>query len=207
MASIRLTLLDPDLSPSETNVECVASRPCSNLTLTFASIVFVHGLQGHAQGTWTYDGRKRDEASSAQLQAAIARSQEAEIEAEQRETPGRSRFKSPKTPFFSTLSRSKANLGKQIEPSRPESRTDKAVEGETGYEVETRKSTTDNPGFFWPRNLPEACAHARVMAFGYDSNVSKFFSGATNKNTFYDHAGDLLGALVRKRIDLVGDMK
>lgn len=53
--------------------------------------------------------------------------------------------------------------------------------------------------FFWPQNLPEECACARVMTFGYDSDVSKFFGGAANKNTFYDHAGDLLGALTRKR--------
>lgn len=39
----------------------------------------------------------------------------------------------------------------------------------------------------------------RVMTLGYDSDVAKFFGGAANKNTFYNHAGNLLGALVRKR--------
>ena len=45
-----------------------------------------------------------------------------------------------------------------------------------------------------------------MITFGYDSCVSKFFRGATNKNTFYDHAGDLLGALVRKRTQAVSTM-
>jgi hypothetical protein len=44
------------------------------------------------------------------------------------------------------------------------------------------------------------------MTFGYDSDVSKFFGGAANQNTFYDHAGDLLGALTRKRTNTVCTM-
>lgn len=41
------------------------------------------------------------------------------------------------------------------------------------------------------------------MTFGYDSDVSKFFGGAANQNTFYDHAEDLLGWLDRKRTHAV----
>lgn len=61
-----------------------------------------------------------------------------------------------------------------------------------------RKATATESVLFWPQKLPEACSQARVMTFGYDSCVSKFFGGAANKSTFYDHAGDLLEALVRK---------
>lgn len=66
-----------------------------------------------------------------------------------------------------------------------------------------KKAAAKTRVFFWPQNLPEACTRARVMTFGYDSDVSKFFGGAPNKNTFYDHASDLLGALVRKRTRVV----
>jgi hypothetical protein len=41
------------------------------------------------------------------------------------------------------------------------------------------------------------------MTFGYDSDVTKFFDGAVNKNNFYDHANDLLRALMRERPGLV----
>ncbi|MCJ1424016.1 hypothetical protein MMC29_001903 [Sticta canariensis] len=65
----------------------------------------------------------------------------------------------------------------------------------------TKKKSKSNVKnvFFWPQNLPEACARARVMTFGYDSDITKFFGGTANQNTFYQHAGDLLGALIRKR--------
>lgn len=34
---------------------------------------------------------------------------------------------------------------------------------------------------FWPQDLlPENCAAARIMTFGYDSDFSKFFNGAVN---------------------------
>lgn len=44
------------------------------------------------------------------------------------------------------------------------------------------------------------------MTFGYDSEVTKFFGGAANQNTFYQHAEDLLGALARWRQDTVCKM-
>jgi hypothetical protein len=59
-----------------------------------------------------------------------------------------------------------------------------------------------NP-IFWPQDLlPEDCAAARIMTFGYDSDASKFFDGAVNKNNFYDHANDLLRALLRERLGI-----
>lgn len=41
---------------------------------------------------------------------------------------------------------------------------------------------------------------ARILTFDYDSDVSKFFDGAVNKNNFYDHANHLLRALLRERL-------
>ena len=57
---------------------------------------------------------------------------------------------------------------------------------------------------FWPEELlPQDCPGARIMNFGYDSNISSFFSGPVNQNTFYEHGMDLLAALDRKRRDVV----
>ena len=66
------------------------------------------------------------------------------------------------------------------------------------------KHPDDADPLFWPQDLlPEDCAAARIMTFGYDSDISKFFNGAVNKNNFYDHANDLLRALIRKRQGLM----
>ena len=54
---------------------------------------------------------------------------------------------------------------------------------------------------FWPQDLlSQDCAAARILTFGYNSDVSKFFDGAVNRNNFYDHANDLLRALLRERL-------
>jgi hypothetical protein len=57
--------------------------------------------------------------------------------------------------------------------------------------------------FFWPNALPAGLEKARVLTWGYDSDISKFFKGAANQNTFYDHARDLLGDLATDRKDTV----
>lgn len=64
------------------------------------------------------------------------------------------------------------------------------------------ESQSDNPSdIFWPQDLlPQDCSSARILTFGYDSDVSKFFDGAVNSNNFYDHANDLLRALLRERL-------
>ena len=53
---------------------------------------------------------------------------------------------------------------------------------------------------YWPEDLlPNECEKARIMTFGYDSDVTKFFGGSANQNTFYQHAKALLFALDRYR--------
>ena len=58
----------------------------------------------------------------------------------------------------------------------------------------------DNETVFWPADiLPHDCKSARVLTFGYDSKVSKYFKGAVNQNNLFSHAKDLLFALIRER--------
>jgi ankyrin repeat domain-containing protein 50 len=51
--------------------------------------------------------------------------------------------------------------------------------------------------------LPRDCPNVRVLTFGYDSKVSKFFSGPTNQSKITDHASNLLQALRKERTNCV----
>ena len=124
-----------------------------------------------------------------------------------RKEPARnSLFRHLKTAIPHLLSSSSKSKGKAKEQTQLQSankKRDAAAERKVSHENGAEHAAAKNNSFFWPQHLPETCARARVMTFGYDSDVSKFFGGAANQNTFYDHAGDLLGALVRKRTNAV----
>ena len=104
----------------------------------------------------------------------------------------------------SPFSRSKGKHKEQTHSQRAGEKLDAAANKKLSLQDSIKNVAAKNSTFFWPQNLPETCARARVMTFGYDSSVTKFFGGAANQNTIYDHARDLLGALVRKRTDAVG---
>ncbi|KAM7211742.1 hypothetical protein V8F06_012875 [Rhypophila decipiens] len=56
------------------------------------------------------------------------------------------------------------------------------------------------PSAFWPRDmLPHDCPQSRILVYGYDSKVTKYMKAATNKNSLFSHAKDLLFALSRTR--------
>ena len=71
------------------------------------------------------------------------------------------------------------------------------------HEASANKSAAKQNKFFWPQHLPENCARARVMTFGYDSKGLDFYRGTTDQNPLYDRAGNLLEALVSKRTNAV----
>lgn len=57
---------------------------------------------------------------------------------------------------------------------------------------------------FWPADLlPNECPSARILTFGYDSIVTKFFGERVNQNHPSANAKDLLYALSRLRKDCV----
>ncbi|KAF8854985.1 hypothetical protein BDZ45DRAFT_596319, partial [Acephala macrosclerotiorum] len=100
------------------------------------SIVFVHGLQGHAEKTWTYQ----------------------------------SPLKTKKKGFWP-------------------------------WQKERSKTEEQPSGVFWPFDLlakrPEL-AQARILVWGYDSHVTKFFS-ANNQQNISRHGNDLMVALEQER--------
>ncbi|KAE8161884.1 ankyrin repeat-containing domain protein [Aspergillus tamarii] len=60
-------------------------------------------------------------------------------------------------------------------------------------------------GVFWPLDLlPEDCPDCRILTFGYDSLVTRFFAGPANQNSIHGHSKDLLYALGRSRGDCQG---
>ena len=58
------------------------------------------------------------------------------------------------------------------------------------------------PGVFWPESLlkkHEDCQTARIMTYGYDSDVIRFVGGPANLNTISDNGETLLVGLARER--------
>jgi hypothetical protein len=100
-----------------------------------ASIVFIHGIQGHPEKTWTH-GEKE----------------------------------SPK---------SKSGLAKIFRRKKP---------------VDSESSGTTH--LFWPKDLlAKDLPHTRILTYGYDSLVSKFFKGPANQSGILAHGEALLSAL------------
>lgn len=174
----------------------------------FSSIVFVHGLGGHARGTWEYRGPNRDPVSHVSQEEAVDRPSINESMGQSNAQEPQEEDVNPEEPakrsFFRHL---KNTMSRSSSPYlRSKGKTKERIKHSSSNEDRASKAAAKINDFFWPQNLPEACTSARVMTFGYDSDVCKFFGGAANKNTFYNHAGDFLGALVRKRTHAVCTM-
>ena len=57
---------------------------------------------------------------------------------------------------------------------------------------------------FWPFDLLRGdCPDARIITWGYNSVITKFFDGAVNQGSIFAHAKDLLFDLSRERRDCV----
>lgn len=71
-----------------------------------------------------------------------------------------------------------------------------------GYPLDSTSGPTilGSAPVYWPGDLlPSECPQARILAWGYDTVVTKKFSAPTNKNSLLSHAKDLLFALGRER--------
>ena len=189
------------------------------MTTYLSSVVFVHGLRGGPRETWTYRGKERDHypvldgsqlettnrplgderQSTHATESSHARSVETagvigERDAQQTQGEQRHQLEPKKTSVLRRLKTRLSPVSKKKGDAAPPARV--------SHEDNAKKPAAKQNEFFWPQHLPKTCAGARVMTFGYKSNVVNFFE-TTNQNTFYDHAEDLLGALVRKRTNAV----
>ncbi|KAI1609010.1 hypothetical protein EDD37DRAFT_673546 [Exophiala viscosa] len=63
----------------------------------------------------------------------------------------------------------------------------------------------DVPAGFWPANLlRKDFPDARILTYGYDSQVSNFFSGGANQNNIIEIANAFLNDLAAQRVDARG---
>jgi predicted alpha/beta hydrolase family esterase len=140
-----------------------------------ASIVFVHGLQGHPHRTWT------NTKSSKTLKRALS----IHARTPKEEKPPEKRLRS----WISKVSRRrrKTEIAPTVEPSLGTAPANDAPENPSRSPV------------FWPADLlPALCPRARVLMYGYDTKVTNYMASPTNKNSIYSHAKDLLFALSRE---------
>lgn len=138
------------------------------------SIVLIHGLQGHPYKTWAREVSYRD----MPLRASSFP-----------EAPGvhdGSRIYHRVVPEFLEMSSDSSKTG-------PNS-------GQKGYGKSKGGGDVKRNKVFWPKDLlPIQYPNARVLVYGYDSNVSKFMSGPTNENSIHSHGKDLLFSLAASR--------
>lgn len=100
--------------------------------------------------------------------------------------PARSPFK---LPFRAHLLGSGSRSREKTNPSKS-----------TISQLPQNQSTQSSDAVFWPRDLlPLDCDNIRIMTWGYESNVSRFFSGSVDKGNIFDHAKNLMYSLHRLR--------
>ncbi len=140
--------------------------------------MFVHGLQGHPQKTWSC---KRVEPGPAYPPSAINASRSHTLKAGPPSSPG---TPPPERKKF---------LG--IFPHR---RKQSRLVDDVGSSQDGDNSDIDS--IYWPKDLlPVDCPTARIMTWGYDTVITKGLSAPTNKSNIFSHAKDLLYALDRER--------
>jgi hypothetical protein len=141
--------------------------------LTIFSIVFVHGLQGHPQGTWS----KRASKSKSTRQNLRLSSKASK--------PDNPRAPHPLKLF---LTRERSNYESSVGG-------DGSRDGEEGRE----NGDESDQEVFWPRDLLKPdIPRARIMTFGYDTKITRGYK-ATNQGNIFSHAGDMLYALEATR--------
>ncbi|KAK3942679.1 hypothetical protein QBC46DRAFT_447659 [Diplogelasinospora grovesii] len=91
----------------------------------------------------------------------------------------------------------KRNILRRIMPLRSKS----AVRLDTGDpHKQSIDSQHSSEAIFWPADLlPKECPLARILTWGYDTNVTRYMSGPVNKDSIFTHGKNLLYALGRDR--------
>lgn len=148
------------------------------LTFSF-SIVIIHGLKGHPYKTWT---SKKD---LGQQSAAPRLSQ---TETPDTEKDGKMKF------WHRPLSWRSSTKFSTHETSSDRLHLVAADRIKSG-------DAAAGPALFWPFDLlPQQCPQARVLTYGYDTKITKYMAGGTNKNSILSHSKDFMFALGRERV-------
>ncbi|KAK4460162.1 hypothetical protein QBC42DRAFT_230113 [Cladorrhinum samala] len=132
-------------------------------------IVIVHGLQGHPYKTWAFSG--------ARPQSRVSDS-----------NPSPSEPQTDKGKGVKTRLRQILPLGRRKPTDCPDAQS-------SSHSHNAPPQGT----IFWPAEfLPKDCPNSRILVYGYDSKVTKYMAGPTNKNTILSYSKDLLYALERE---------
>jgi len=143
-------------------------------------IVFVHGLFGHCEETWTWRGTTGKD-------APIPGSQTGSDALGLDSSPGQK----TKRKFW---------LFGSKERRRETQQNDESGAPHTHPSTSNGLSHQKNASVFWPKTLlPKAIPQSRVYSWGYDADISHFFSSAS-QSTVFQHAGSLLSDLADNRI-------
>ncbi|CAH0047143.1 unnamed protein product [Clonostachys solani] len=133
--------------------------------------VFVHGLHGHPYKSWTRSIEKRKPSSSALVEKVSS-------------NRGKDVRKNPIRRAISRIGRSSSKSS-----PKPASQPGSSKADDTEKILEA---------LFWPAELlPLECPNSRILMYGYDSKITKYTSGATNKSSLLSHSKDLLFSLAR----------
>lgn len=149
----------------------IRSATLTTMALQNDSVVFIHGLQGHPRSTWTY--------SPSEANGSHTTSISGEIRKDVRTSSLGTKFKT----FFRS-SKTSALHGK----------------GDTASCAPATQGLQVDRQCYWPHQLfPTDFPKCRVMTYGYDSQVTHWFSGPAMSLDIYSYGESLLNGLEAKR--------
>ena len=167
---------------------CHFFHQCERLLIVSRSIVFVHGLFGHREKTWTTkrqpEKRKAtSEAPKLSLKTTAVLLQVLGF--------GKSKRK--------IRTRRSSRLKASSRPRRDEPNSSPINSTDQGSNPEAQSPLT-NPTVFWPKDLlPISTRQARIYSWGYDADINHFF-GSAGQNAIFQHGLDLLQHISNARL-------
>jgi hypothetical protein len=94
--------------------------------------------------------------------------------------------------------RYKGDVERRVSLPKSKGPTSRSIFNKSGSEAWERR--TEFGRVFWPVDfLPRDHRHVRILTYGYDSKVTKWFGGATNQMNLEEHANSFLNSLEAER--------
>lgn len=175
----------------------LTAEPTTKRLTAIASIVFIHGLQGHPYRTWASTKSMHKGIPSDELEAGSpAGSSQKRVASSSIDIFRRAWPKRAKAVPGSSVTDDSNGTGPSINPDR----FDSSSTLESASNPSPRSHPSDPGAVYWPGDLlPQKCPNARILAWGYDTVVTKRLSAPSNQNDILSHAKDLLYSLGRER--------